>query len=119
MAWQTRHGDVYYYSSMRVGRRVRTRYYGTGEGAELIATMDQIRQLERLESKEKWQAAMARQDAVDAAVDHLCRAAKLVAQAALLEAGFHQHDRGEWRLKRVRKHPRRNDSEDCGASSEG
>jgi hypothetical protein len=42
---------------------------------------------------------------LDAQMDWLCRAVQRLMTAVLYSAGFHQHDRGEWR-KRRRGHPR-------------
>ncbi len=94
MSWQRRDGQVYYYKSMRLNGRVRCWYPGCGPAAELVALDDQLRRLERLEAKERRQAALARLRAVDAAVERMCELTMLLARAALLAAGFHQHARG-------------------------
>jgi hypothetical protein len=104
VSWQLRHGFPYYYHSYRLpGGRVRCLYLGTGPPAELAATWDQMRRLERLEAREKRQAALAQRQEVDGTLDRLCEATTLLARATLLAAGYHQHDRGEWRKKRVPK----------------
>ncbi len=107
MSWQSRGNKMYFYKSLRLNGRVRCWYFGSGPAAELAATEDQIHRLERQEARERLQAAQARQQAVDAALDRLCEVTALLARAALLAAGYHQHARGEWRKRRVPKdHPR-------------
>lgn len=75
-------------------------YVGAGEGAELIAGAEEAaRQAERtrLESEK---AGRQRLEAFDREIDAACEAIELVARAALVEAGYRQHNRGEWRLRR-------------------
>jgi hypothetical protein len=106
MSWQTRTSSAngYYYRSIRVGGRVRTQYFGGGLTGECAAAMDQLAKLERLEGRERLRDHLERERRADAALGRLGEAARLLAHAALLAAGYHQHDRGEWRMKRVRKH---------------
>ena len=101
MSWQKRGQQRYYYRSLRVGGRVRCRYFGRGAAAEFVAVEDQLHRLEVLEARERRRAALARQRAVDAALDRLCEMTSLLAQAVLLAAGYHQHARGVWRKRRV------------------
>ena len=101
MSWQPRGGKLYYYRSLRIGGRVRCWYFGSGPAAELAATWELLRRVERLEEQERQQAALARQEAADAALARLCEATTLLARAGLLAAGYHQHARGEWRRRRV------------------
>jgi hypothetical protein len=106
VAWQKRDGKLYFYRSVRIGGRVRCRYFGNGPVAELAAVEDQIHQLELLEARERRRAALARQRAADAALDRLCRMTSLLARAGLLAAGYRQHARGAWRRRRVKSHTR-------------
>jgi hypothetical protein len=100
MSWESREGREYYTRSRRVGGRIRRQYVGRGELAELAAAADacrraqrQIQAQEQRAEKARWQAAAQLLLELDAGVD-------LLAQAALLAAGFRQHDRGEWRRTR-------------------
>ena len=68
--------------------------------AEFVAVEDQIHRLELLEARERRRAALARQRAADADLDRLCEMTSLLARAALLAAGYHQHARGAWRRRR-------------------
>ena len=52
--------------------------------------------LEALERREE----KAEVDALDADLKALTEVTDLVARAALLAAGFHQHKRGKWRKRR-------------------
>src|SRR5262245_32913242 len=100
MSWQKRGNQLYFYKSRRLNGRVRCWYFGNGPAADFVAVEEQIHQLERQEATERRQAALARQQAVDAALDRVCEMTSLLARAALLAAGYHQHDRGAWRRRR-------------------
>src|SRR5262245_14327978 len=100
MSWQARGQQRYYYRSVRLNGRVRCRYFGRGSAAEFVAVEDQLHRLERQEARERRQAALARQRAVDADLNRLCEMTSLLARAALLAAGYHQHARGAWRRRR-------------------
>lgn len=100
MAWETRRGRRYYYRASRVNGRVVKRYVGMGDLADLLGEFDadaaQRRQLEA-------EARRAERDelaALDGQVRTLGRLADALAAAALVLAGYHQHDRGEWRKRR-------------------
>ena len=90
----------YYSRSKKVDGRVVREYVGMGRVAELAAQMDALeredRRLVALALREE-EAELA---ALDADIKALCETADLVARAALLAAGFHQHKRGEWRKRR-------------------
>jgi hypothetical protein len=103
VSWQRRGNLCYYYRSLRLHGRVRCWYFGTGPAADLADVDTQLFQLDRLEARERRRAALARQQAVDAAQARLCEVSGLLARAALLAAGYHQHDRGAWRRRRVPK----------------
>ena len=99
MGLERRNGRVYYYTSHRVGGRVRKRYRGADYPATLMAKMDAIDRGrndfaagEKQERLCKWQKRFARLRAA------LARANEVVA-AALRAAGWHQHKR-EWRKRR-------------------
>ena len=95
----------YYTRSRKVNGRVVREYLGTGRVAELVAQMDALdrerRRLEALDLRDK-KAELA---ALDAEITDLIETTDLVARAALLAAGYHQHKRGEWRKKREQNCP--------------
>jgi hypothetical protein len=101
MSWESRKGRGRYYTrSRRRGGRVIREYFGTGEVAELAAQMDGLRRRERIEAIEARRRRDCEADALDACVAAACHAIDLMARAALVAAGFHQHHRGEWRRRR-------------------
>jgi hypothetical protein len=64
-----------------------------GPEAQLAAALDAQRRRDRSAGRAALQAA-------DKALTELDQAASLLLQAALLGAGFQQHDRGAWRRRR-------------------
>jgi hypothetical protein len=100
MAWER----GYYYRVRRVGGRVVREYIGSGRVAELAAEMDALEREQR-----HLDVLVLRQEkaelALEANLKTLIETADLVANAALLAAGFHQHKRGEWRKRRGHSRP--------------
>ena len=80
--------------------RVVKEYVGTGLLAELIADVEEATRQAETSRLEAERAERERLEAQDAEIGDVCEAIELVAQAALVEAGYRQHNRGEWRLKR-------------------
>ena len=99
MKWKIINGHRYYYRSKRVGGKVKTTYFGAGEPASLMAQIDQFERLER--AAERWAEREKREesDAEEKAVADWFDQVQAVADAAMVEAGFHKH-RGQWRRKR-------------------
>jgi hypothetical protein len=78
-------------------------YVGTGPLAELTAELD-------AEERRRWEEEQARRreererlEALVAPVEELCEAAEIIARAALIASGYHQHNRGEWRKRREQR----------------
>ena len=90
----------YYYRARKVAGRVVREYVGAGRMAELAAQLDAIERQERQTKRAARQAEKAELAALVANLKALAERVDLVARAALLAAGFHQHKRGEWRKKR-------------------
>jgi hypothetical protein len=92
----------YYYRVRKVNGRVVREYIGAGRVAELAAQVDALerdkRQLEAQELRQK-KAELA---ALDDDIKALSNTTEVLAQAALLVAGYHRHKRGEWRKRRDR-----------------
>lgn len=94
MSWETRNGRGRYYTrSLRRGGKVVREYFGTGKLAALAARADELTR----QQCEDLKASKADANALDSAVDEVCRAIDVVARAALIVAGYRQHNRGEWR----------------------
>jgi hypothetical protein len=107
MSWDQRGEKRYYYrTERRNGRPVRT-YLGTGETAELAATADAVRRVQREIDDRKWQQLQEQLPAAEALLVELCEGSDLLVRATLLVAGFHQHARGSWRFKRECKPEKR------------
>ena len=101
MPWDQRGGKRYYYrKSRRKGRSVRL-YCGTGSIADLAATADALLQVQREMDARKERQQQERREAAEALLRELCELSDLLVRATLIVAGYHQHDRGAWRLKRV------------------
>jgi hypothetical protein len=123
MAWE----KGYYYRARKVSGRVVREYVGRGRVAELAAQMDLLDRQQRTAAAAALREEKARLDSLDARVAALIKVTDLVAEAALLAAGCHQHKR-QWRRKRHdkvddpsgpdRDQQREGTGEDAGARSE-
>ena len=105
--WERRErGGLYYTRSKKVNGKVVREYVGGGVLGELAARMDTLERLQREEEAAAWKEEREQMEALEAPVEELCEAAELLAKAALVAAGYHQHKRGEWRKKRGNQNPR-------------
>jgi hypothetical protein len=93
-------GGLYYTRSRKEGGRVVREYLGGGFLGELAARMDAERRRRREEEEAAHREERERLDALVAPVEELCEAAEVIARAALVASGYHQHNRGEWRKRR-------------------
>jgi hypothetical protein len=100
LAWEERSGRRYYYRSVRRSGCVVKEYLGTGPVAEATAQLDEEDRRRRKEAAEAWKEEMRRIEALEGPIKELCDAAETLARAALVAAGYRQHNRGEWRLRR-------------------
>jgi hypothetical protein len=102
MAWEKRgDGRRYFYRSERVGGRVRKTYFGAGPAASVAAGRVADDRAARAEAVAALRSERERLKPVERAVEALAAGTDLALAAALLAAGFHKHDRGAWRRKRV------------------
>jgi hypothetical protein len=90
----------YYTRSKKVNGRVIREYCGVGEVAELAAQTDTISRANREAEREARRAEKVELDTLDDPLNELNDLADLLARAALLAAGYQQHNRGEWRRRR-------------------
>jgi hypothetical protein len=97
MAWDSR---GYYYRGKKVSGEVRREYVGRGPAAQACAELDRLEREGRQADREAQDAERAALEALDEPMNELNDLADLVARAALLAAGYHQHHRGEWRKRR-------------------
>jgi hypothetical protein len=117
MAWETRNGKGRYYTrTRREGGRVVREYVGTGPAAEAAAALDERRRAERRAQAEARKAEEASWRAAGAPLRQLEGVTKALMAAALIVAGFRQHDRGAWRRRREGRGEEGTDREGPGAA---
>ena len=99
MAWQEVDGRRYYYRGRRLCGRTRRVYVGAAgsPAAELAAAADHLRRLGREVAARERHAERERLRGAEAPLLDLCELTDVLARAALVLAGYHRHDRGEWR----------------------
>ncbi len=100
MAWERRGGNLYYYQAEREDGRVRKRYIGAGEEAELIAHADAALRLAREQRAAREGAELERLEALCAPLEEFSEAAGVLARAQLVASGYHRR-KGEWRRARA------------------
>ncbi len=107
MGWEKRErGGSYYTRSRKVNGKVRREYIGGGILGELAARMDALERQQREEEAALWREERERLEALDGLTEELNEAAEMLAKAALVAAGYHQHKRGEWRKRRGNRSPK-------------
>src|SRR5262245_18172062 len=97
MGWER---GRYYTRSRKVQGRVVREYVRTGRVAERAARMDALEREQRRLADLALRGEKDELSSLDTDMNELSQTAELVARAALLAAGFHQHKRGEWRKRR-------------------
>ena len=100
MATIYRNGKAYNYRSVRKGGRVTSEYRGSGEAARLIGAWDSLDAIERDEERQRERDERKWFDDLERDLDELAERGRRLAHEALTAAGFHQHNRGEWRRRR-------------------
>jgi hypothetical protein len=101
MGWEERRGHLYYYRSLREGKRVRKEYAGGGGLGRLAAQIDELERQQREGETTYWREKRKRFEQSAAFVGELEEAAQILSQAHLIAAGFRKR-RGEWRRIRER-----------------
>lgn len=99
MGWETRSGRKYYYRKVREGGKVRSVYVGSDPAQAWYAESQlRARRKRDVQTLSRWLAPQARRnlDQFDREVTLACEMICRVTEAALQEAGYHQH-KGEWR----------------------
>lgn len=105
--WERRErGGLYYTRSRKVAGRAVREYVGNGPLAELEAKTDALKRLRREEEAKTWREEQESLESLDQAAEELNEAAEILTRAALLAAGYRQHNRGEWRRNVDQKRPK-------------
>ena len=100
MAWETRNGTRYYYQSERDETgKVKKRYIGCGEVAELVAHADATRRRVRERRREEGREELERMRDLVAPALELDEAVDALVRVHLAAGGFHLR-KGEWRRGR-------------------
>lgn len=90
----------YYTRSRKVNGRVVREYVGCGQAGNLMARLDdiarQVRQACQRESRREREVLLEADRSMKRHFDLI----ELLARAALVASGYHQHRRGEWRKRR-------------------
>ena len=102
MPWAQRGQHRYFFRKRKVRGRVVRRSLGRGPEAQLAAALAAQRQREREAEWARRRRERGRWDAKTETVQRLIEVSDLLVHAALLAAGFHQHERGAWRRKHGR-----------------
>jgi hypothetical protein len=99
MGWKRINGRRYFYKCKREGSRVKTTYFGAGESGLVMAQIISLERLEKATVRSEHQAEREEFEAEDRAVSDWFEDVQVVADAAMVAAGFHDH-KGQWRRKR-------------------
>ena len=101
MPWESRRGRGRYYTqTIKDSGSICRNYIGQGPMAELTAAQDQVNRAKRLaeiETRKKERLRLNDAARVSLRFEVLL---DLLIRGTLLSHGFHQHDRGAWRLSR-------------------
>jgi len=99
MSLEQRSGRFYFYEKRREGRRVVSRYIGSGELAFVAAEISDKERQEHERQRRKKQKTHNEQKEIDQQLTRAERSLANILRAILGAAGFHQH-KGQWRKKR-------------------
>jgi hypothetical protein len=100
MGWEQRGNRSYYYRSVRSGRRVIKEYAGGGLMGVLAEDIEVEQREKRTDEADRRRRERAKWAALEQPARELDDLADLLTAATLTMAGFHRHDRGEWRRRR-------------------
>src|SRR5215203_5923822 len=96
MGWEQRGNNQYYYKKERENSRVKSVYVGRGEVAHMVAQIQSsLSVIEKFARLMKPPHAVE-QEKMEAELDRLADRIRVLTQAALLTASFHEHKR-QWR----------------------
>jgi len=96
MGWQRRGNGLYYTRSKRVAGKVTRIYVGKGPEAQIAAALDAERSAQRRAFIEARRVMLAHLNSLDDPSREFNAWVEILTDAAMLAAGYHQHDRGPW-----------------------
>ena len=99
MTLERRNETLYYYRSVRDGKKVRKVYVGAGEIARISHEGDLLRRAGRKAQREQETEELGCLEALAVPVLELSEAAEILARAYLIASGYHRH-KGEYRRAR-------------------
>ena len=104
MGWETRTGSAgrYYTRSRKVRGRVVREYVGAAGSpmAEITAAEDQMHREARERAAQDRRTERERDAEAELPLEVLAAVGEALLGATLVTAGYHRHDRGEWRRRR-------------------
>lgn len=100
MGWEKRGDQRYYYAKKRNGKRIVSQYWGSGEVAQAVATLNQLDYQKKQFERDLWQIQKQNEAEIDQALNEIAGLIRILTKALLINAGFHTHKR-QWRKKRV------------------
>jgi len=105
--WERRkRGGLYYTRSRKVDGRLVREYVGGGVLGQIAARMDADERRRREVETARWIEERECLESLDGLTEELYEAAEVLAEAALVAAGYHQPKRGEWRKRRGNQSPK-------------
>jgi hypothetical protein len=100
MPWAQRGPHRYFFRKRKVGGRVVRRSYGRGPEAQLAAALVAQNQREREAQWARQRRERDRWETDTRTLQRLIAVSDLLMRAALLAAGYYQHQQGDWRRRR-------------------
>src|SRR5947207_1386343 len=95
-----RGGKTYWYTYTRRSGKVRRVYVAAGQAAHEAARALDEKHRQRDAQRQEVQQVVEESAEADGALEYYSLAIDLVTKATLTRLGFHQHLRGDWRLRR-------------------
>ena len=100
MAWERRGDQSYFYRSARVGGVPKKHYCGGGVIGQIAAGTEALRRADAAAVKEEVDIQKSLVEEALRLTEDLCRTCTVVAEAAMLSAGYHRPSRHTWRAWR-------------------
>lgn len=105
MSWETRGNRRCYYCARKVDGKVIKEYFGHGDEAHAAAREDAEKRAEREARLHDKRQRQREYEAVQLTYATLSTDCDNLVKASMLNAGYHQHARGDWRKRRASKRP--------------